>query len=89
SWSDAVDRTVQAARVVVGLRIPGTEGYLADLSKGRVAAADGQAAEQALKGVSDAWDARTRSLGPKRQLWHYRRSLVRLVTAPEPPSRGE
>ncbi len=34
SWSDAVDRTLQAVRVVVGLRIPGTEGYLADLTNG-------------------------------------------------------
>ncbi len=89
SWSDAVDRTLQAVRVVVGLRIPGAEGYLSDLTKGRVAAADGQPAEAALKGVADAWDARTKALGPKRQLWHYRRSLVRLVTAPEPPPRDD
>jgi multiple sugar transport system substrate-binding protein len=89
SWSDAVDRTVQAVRVIVGLRIPGAEGYLADLTKGRVAAASGRPAAEALKGVADAWDARTKSLGPKRQLWHYRRSLVRLVTSPDPPPRGE
>ncbi len=89
SWSDAVDRTLQAVRVVVGLRIPGTEGYLADLTNGRVAAANGTPAEEALKGVAEAWDARTKALGPKRQLWHYRRSLVRLVTTPDPPPRGE
>jgi multiple sugar transport system substrate-binding protein len=89
SWSDAVDRTLQAVRVIVGLRIPGTEGYLADLAKGRVAAANGQPAEDALKSVAAAWDERTKALGPKRQVWHYRRSLVRLVTAPEPPPRGE
>ncbi len=88
-WSDAVDRTIQAVRVVVGLRIPGADGYLADLTKGRVAAAGGQPAEEALKGVADAWAARTKSLGPARQTWHYRRSLVRLVTTPEPPPRGE
>ena len=43
----------------------------------------------ALKGVADAWEARTKSLGPRHQVWHYRRSLVRLVTTPEPPPRGE
>ena len=89
SWTDAVDRTIQAVRVVVGLRIPGADGYLADLTKGRVAAVEGQPAEEALKGVADAWDARTKALGPHRQVWHYRRSLNRLVTAPEPPPRGE
>ena len=88
-WSDAVDRTIQAVRVVVGLRIPGADGYLADLTKGRVAAVGGQPAEEALKGVADAWDARTKALGPTRQVWHYRRSLDRLVTTPEPPPRGE
>lgn len=89
SWSDAVDRTIQAVRAVVGLRIPGADDYLADLTRGRLAAAGGKPAEEALKGVADAWDARTKSLGPRRQVWHYRRSLVRLVTAPEPPPRGE
>jgi multiple sugar transport system substrate-binding protein len=88
-WSDAVDRTIQAVRVVVGLRIPGVDGYLADLTKGRTAAVAGQPAEDALKAVAEAWDARTKSLGPKRQTWHYRRSLNRLVTTPEPPPRGE
>jgi multiple sugar transport system substrate-binding protein len=89
SWSDAVDRTIQAARAVVGLRIPGADGYLADLTKGRIAAVEGKPADESMKGVAEAWDARTKSLGPKRQLWHYRRSLVRLVTSPEPPPRGE
>lgn len=88
-WSDAVDRTIQAARAVVGLRVPGADGYLADLAKGRAAAADGQPAEAALAGVADAWAARTKALGPSRQVWHYRRSLNRLVTAPEPPPRGQ
>ena len=35
-WSDAVSRTLLAERVVPGLRIPGADGYLSDLSKGRV-----------------------------------------------------
>lgn len=88
-WSDAVDRTIQAVRVVVGLRVPDADGYLADLTKGRVAAVRGKPVEEALKGVADAWSARTKGLGPARQTWHYRRSLVRFVTTPEPPPRGE
>jgi multiple sugar transport system substrate-binding protein len=88
-WSDAVSRTVQAARVVVGLRVPEAEGYIADLSKARVAAVNGRPAEEALKGVADSWDARTKSLGAERQSWHYRRSLNRFVTLPEPPPRGQ
>ena len=88
-WTDAVDRTLQAVRAVVGLRVPGADGYLADLTKGRVAAAQGAPVEEALKGVAVAWDARTKALGPARQVWHYRRSLNKLVTTPEPPPRGE
>ena len=32
-WSDAVNQTLIARRVVPGLRIPQAEGYLADLSR--------------------------------------------------------
>ena len=86
-WSEAVGKTLVAARVVPGLRIPEAEGYLADLSRGRVASALGETPEKALKGVADAWTARTKALGTDRQLWHYRRSLNSLVTAPAPPPR--
>jgi multiple sugar transport system substrate-binding protein len=88
-WSDAVGRTVNAVRVVVGLRVPETEGYLADLTKGRLAALDGKPAEAALKDVAAAWDARIQALGRKRQTEHYRRSLTSLVTLPELPPRGK
>lgn len=87
SWSDAVGQTLGAERVVPGLRIPGAEGYLADLSAGRVAAARGTPPEEALRGVAAAWAKRTRSLGPGRQVWHYRRSLNALSTQPRPPAR--
>jgi multiple sugar transport system substrate-binding protein len=87
AWSEAVGKTLLAVRVVPGLRTPQAQGYLSDLSKGRVAAAGGEPADKALKGVADAWKERTRSLGVERQLWHYRRSLNSLVTAPEPPPR--
>lgn len=88
-WSDAVSRTINAERVIVGPRIPDAEGYLADLSKGRIAATNGEPAEAALKTVADAWTTRTKAHGLARQTWHYRRSLNRFVTAPEPPPRGE
>jgi multiple sugar transport system substrate-binding protein len=86
-WSEAVDKTFVARRIVPGLRIPGANGYLDDLSKGRAAAAKGEPAESALRHVSEAWAARTRALGPDRQLWHYRRSLNSLVTSSQPPER--
>jgi multiple sugar transport system substrate-binding protein len=88
AWSDAVSRTLAALRVVPGLRIPQADGYLADLAKGRVAAVRGESASEALRGVAEAWSARTKALGVDRQLWHYRRSLNALVTTPTPPARA-
>jgi multiple sugar transport system substrate-binding protein len=87
AWIDAVSQTFAAPRVVPGLRIPQAEGYLADLSRARVAAMKGEPAAQALRGAADAWAARTKALGVDRQLWHYRRSLNSLVTTPSPPPR--
>jgi multiple sugar transport system substrate-binding protein len=88
-WSDAVSRTLLADRVVPGLRIPDAGGYLADLAKGRVAAAAGEPPEKALGAVARAWTERTKRHGPKRQLWHYRRSLNTPATLPDPPERGQ
>jgi multiple sugar transport system substrate-binding protein len=88
-WSDAVSRTLLAERVVPGLRIPGADGYLGDLSKGRVAAAAGEAPEKALAAVARAWTERTKAAGPNRQLWHYRRSLNTLATLPQAPEPGK
>ncbi|CAN5854236.1 extracellular solute-binding protein [soil metagenome] len=87
SWSEAVSRTFMAPQVVLGLRIPEAEGYLADLDRARVAAASGAEAEAALEGAAEAWRNRTERLGKARQLWHYRRSLNALATSPEPPPR--
>lgn len=86
-WSEAVSRTLNSERVVPGLRIPQASDYLADLDKARAAAALGQPAQEALEGAGKAWSERNRALGLERQLWHYRRSLNRLVTTPEPPNR--
>ncbi len=88
-WSDAVSRTLLGERVVPGLRIPQADLYLADLTRGRVAAAGGVAAEEALAAVAKAWTERINGYGSKRALWHYRRSLNRLVTLPEPPDLGK
>ena len=86
-WSDAVSRTLNAPRVVVGLRIPEATSYLADLDEARVATVGGSPAEGALKSVAQAWSERTRRLGTARQLWHYRRSLNVLATLPDIPER--
>ena len=87
-WSDAISRTLLSDRVVAGLRIPDAEGYLADLSKGREAALAGEDPHKALAGVARAWAERTKTLGPKRQTWHYRRSLNLRSTSPQPPESG-
>jgi multiple sugar transport system substrate-binding protein len=88
-WSDAVSRTLLAERVVPGLRIPGADGYLSDLSKGRMAAFGGEAPSRALETVAKAWTERTKAAGAKRQLWHYRRSLNTLTTFSLPPEPGK
>jgi multiple sugar transport system substrate-binding protein len=88
-WSEAVRRTLLAERVVPGLRIPHANGYLDDLAKGRTDALAGKPSEQALRAVASAWIERTKTLGPQRQAWHYRRSLNSLATPPNPPERGK
>ena len=87
SWADAVARTINAAKVVPGLRIPDATGYLADLGRARVAAGGGRPVEEALQGLADAWSRRTQALGLPRQTWHHRRSLNGPSTAAEPPPR--
>jgi multiple sugar transport system substrate-binding protein len=86
-WAEAVGRTF-AERPVVGLRIPGAADYLADLAKGRAAGLAGTAPQSALADVSRAWAGRTQARGPRRQLWHYRRSLNLRATTPQPPEPG-
>jgi multiple sugar transport system substrate-binding protein len=87
TWADAVSRTLNAERIFSGPRFPGATAYLADLTKARVAAVNGQAAEAALEELSKAWAERTKALGKDRQTWHHRRSLTGLTTSPEPPAR--
>jgi multiple sugar transport system substrate-binding protein len=86
-WSRAVRQTLLAPRVVPGLRIPDTQGYLSDLGKARAAALGGEPSQRALETAARAWSTRTEKLGLKRQLWHYRRSLNTLATEAEPPAR--
>ncbi len=86
-WEEAVSRTLNSERLVPGIRVPDARGYRSDLTKGRLDALKGTPAEAALKSVADAWSARTKALGQARQTWHYRRSLTKLSTAVEPPSK--
>jgi multiple sugar transport system substrate-binding protein len=88
-WSDAVSQCLITRRVIPGLRIPQADGYLADLSRKRIAALRDapEPAEAALEEVARAWISRTEALGTARQKWHYQRTLNVLVTAPEPPPR--
>jgi multiple sugar transport system substrate-binding protein len=88
-WAVAVAETIQLERVVPGLRIKDAGAYLADLSKARVAALSGASPEDAIRLLATEWVDRTKKLGPRRQLWHYRRSLNKLVTLPDPPERGK
>jgi multiple sugar transport system substrate-binding protein len=88
-WSDAVSRTLMAAKVVPGLRIPEAGGYLADLTLGRLAAMSGTPVEEALDEVVARWNKRTAALGVKHQTWHYRRSLNSLATVPDAPPKGQ
>jgi len=88
SWADAVSRTLLAERITPGLRIPGADGYLDDLAKGRAGALAGEAPQKALETVARAWSRRTQARGPKRQLWHYRQGLNFRATGLRPPEPG-
>ena len=86
TWGRAVAETLTAGRVIPGLRIPDSAGYLADLSFDRGATGEREPAE-ALKAVADAWAERTKKHGVERMLWHYRRSLNRPTLSEDPPPR--
>jgi len=90
AWGIAVARTVTAPRIVPGLRIPGTDRYLSAFGKARVAAMNDTPAESALSDAAKAWAEITKSLGVERQLWHYQRSLNKIITerVPPPASKG-
>ncbi len=88
-WSDAVQKSMLAARVVIGPRLPGSEADMADLDAARARAAQGEDAEGALKVLDDAWDERTKSYGLERRKWHYRRGLNSLSAAPKAPPRAD
>lgn len=85
AWGIAVAQTLTAPRTVIGLRIPQSDEYLAAIAKARKSAMAGTAPESALAEAASTWNALTEKLGRDRQLWHYRRSLNKLITEPEPP----
>jgi hypothetical protein len=86
-WADAVAMTMLAERVAPGLRIPDTTGYLAELTKARVAAMNGRDPLEVLTELARAWDERTASHNRERQTWHHKRSLNGIATASEPPPK--
>ncbi len=89
AWGVAVAETLTNARVIPGLRIPGADAYLAEFARARGAAIAGTPPEAALLAASAAWAELSKKLGPRTQLWHYRRSLNRLITESTPPESEE
>ena len=77
-WSDAVSRTLLSDRVVPGLRIPGAEGYLEDLDKGRAAALGG-------RGSAKGSRRRGSGLGRAHQGPRTQAANLALSTQLEPP----
>ena len=61
-------------------RLPGRAGRGPRRRPGR------PAPQSALANVARAWSERTKARGPKRQLWHYRRSLNLRTPSSRPPS---
>lgn len=87
-WSAAVGQTIHAPRVSPGLRIPDTRGYLVDFGRARAKVLDGREPAEALQDLSRAWSGRSEALGLRRQIWHYRRSLIELPADDSPPPRA-
>jgi multiple sugar transport system substrate-binding protein len=85
-WAKAVAQTLLEPRVVVGLRIPDADRFLADLDRARSGSGP---AESALKAAARAWADRVKAAGFERLRWHYRRSLTKIPTPPEPPAEGK
>jgi multiple sugar transport system substrate-binding protein len=87
-WSDAVQKTFLASRVIVGPRIPEADADMADLDAARAAASAGEDVGSVLADLARSWDERTRVYGTERRKWHYRRSLNDLSSTPKPPPRA-
>ena len=64
-WAVAVASTLQADRVVPGLRVHGAGGYLSDLSKGENGGAEAACRRKPRpQSLAKAWTERTKELGP-------------------------
>ena len=88
-WSVAVEKTLLAERVVTGTAHPWGRRVPERACREACGRARRRAPEKALEAVAGKWAQLTATLGPKRQLWHYRRSLIKLVTPPDPPEPGQ
>ncbi len=87
-WGRAVSRTMNAERLVPGLRIPGAMSYEAAITKARRAAIEGTPASSALEEAARGWEAITDRLGRDRQRWQQRSSINIDNPEPEPPPRA-
>ena len=92
-WGRAVSRTMNAERLVPGLRLPGALRYTDALERARLSTQQGKTpALSALEQAAGNWDEITERLGRDRQRWHERGSLNLLnpeslpPPAPAPPS---
>lgn len=85
-WGQAVLASLTATKVIPGLRVPQTAAYLGDLALARAQVLAGKSPEDALAEAAASWDKRRNSLGRKKSLWYYQRSLNAIPTSADPPS---
>ncbi|MFM7317925.1 MAG: ABC transporter substrate-binding protein [bacterium] len=89
AWGESILAQITGENPVVGLRIPGSSSFLADLEAAVAAGMTGKAPATELENAAKKWKERVSAFGVQRLKWHYRRSLVRPVTDPKAPPRGQ
>lgn len=89
AWGEAILSQITGENAVVGLRIPQASEFLADLQTAVTASLNGKPPAGELENAAKKWKDRVAAFGPARLKWHYRRSLVRPVTDPKAPPRGQ
>jgi len=89
AWGEAILAQITSENPVVGLRIPGSSGFLADLESAVAAGMTGKPPVLELDIAAKKWKERISAFGQQRLKWHYRRSLVRPVTEAKAPTRGQ
>ncbi len=89
AWGEAVLSQITGENPVVGLRIPQSAEFLAELESAVIAGLGGKPAGAELEIAAKKWKQRVGAFGPQRLKWHYRRSLVRPVTDAKAPPPGQ